>query len=170
MHDELLEVVDESGRVIGLAPRSLVHADRNLLHRVVHVLVVNRAGDLLLQKRSAAKDVAPGRWDTSVGGHLVPGESAQEAACREMKEELGVAGETEFLYTWIHRGMGESEMVHTFICRHQGPFPYDRLEIDQVRFWPLEAIRTRLSGGLFSAQFEEEFSRYLEWLAAPGPG
>jgi len=68
------------------------HGNPALVHRAVHVLVVNAAGELLLQKRSARKDIQPGKWDTSVGGHLEPGESYFAAALREMREELGLSG------------------------------------------------------------------------------
>jgi isopentenyldiphosphate isomerase len=63
--EELFELVDEDGRVIGTAPRSKCHGDPSLAHRSVHVFVHNRRGDLYLQKRSPTKDVQPGKWDTS---------------------------------------------------------------------------------------------------------
>lgn len=88
-HEELLEVVNYKGEVIGILPRSHIHGNPSLVHRVVHVLVFNSKGELLLQKRSLTRDVAPGKWDTSVGGHINPGEDPLEAARREMKEELG---------------------------------------------------------------------------------
>lgn len=99
MDDEILEIVNEEGEVLGLAPRSEIHGNPSLWHRVVHVLVFNRKGELLLQKRSMDKDVAPGRWDTSVGGHVNPGESLVKAAARELMEELGVEAEPEFVYS-----------------------------------------------------------------------
>lgn len=56
---EVFDVVDEADEVTGQATRREVH-ERNLLHRAVHVFVVNRHGELLLQKRSRFKDVAGG--------------------------------------------------------------------------------------------------------------
>jgi len=53
-------------------------------------MVFNKQGDLLLQKRSMSKDIGPGKWDTSVGGHVNPGEDVYSAAVREMDEELGI--------------------------------------------------------------------------------
>jgi isopentenyldiphosphate isomerase len=84
MPEEVIEIVDTEGRTIGLRNRSEVHRDPSLLHKVVHVLIFNDAGQLLLQKRSMKKDVAPGKWDTSVGGHVSPGEDLMFAALREM--------------------------------------------------------------------------------------
>ena len=53
---ELFEIVDENDRVIGTAPRRECHGNPALVHRAAHVLVFNRAGELLLQKRSPHKE------------------------------------------------------------------------------------------------------------------
>ena len=82
--EEQLEIVDYKGEVIGSAPRSEIHGNPSLIHRVVHVLVLNKKGEILLQKRSRNKDVAPGRWDTSVGGHVGIGEDLVSSSKREM--------------------------------------------------------------------------------------
>jgi len=159
---EMLEVVDRDGNVIGLASRSEVHGDPSRIHRVVHVLVFDRKGRLLLQKRSQNKDIAPGKWDTSVGGHVSPGEDIKDAARREMEEELGISdcGLT-FLYSYLFPGVAETELVHTFSCLHSGPFQYNRDEIDTVEFRDLNEIRSTLGSGLFSQHFECEIRTYL---------
>jgi 16S rRNA (adenine1518-N6/adenine1519-N6)-dimethyltransferase len=89
--DECFDVVDENDVAIGRATRERVHAE-GLLHRAVHVFVVNRRSELLLQQRSRLKDRHPGVWDSSVSGHLDAGEDYLDAARREMVEEMGVEG------------------------------------------------------------------------------
>jgi isopentenyl-diphosphate Delta-isomerase len=89
--DELLAVVDENDREIGAQSRRLIH-ERKLLHRAVHVLVYDKDENLLIQKRSAKKDTYPLHWEC-VGGHLGPGEKYQDAAIRELDEELGLPPE-----------------------------------------------------------------------------
>ena len=81
----------EEYRVVGRATRCECHGNPALVHAVARVHVWDRAGRLLLQLRSASKDIQPNKWDTAVGGHLLPGEEAEAAARREMAEELGVA-------------------------------------------------------------------------------
>jgi isopentenyl-diphosphate delta-isomerase type 1 len=164
MDEELIEIVDSGGKVLGVAPRSEVHGNPALMHRVVHVLVFNARGELLLQKRSMAKDVAPGRWDTSVGGHVDPGETLEEAAKRELSEELGVDAEPRFLYSYVHSNDYETEQVHTYYCVHEGPFQFNREEIDHVRFWPMAEIRTimeGMEGAVLSDNFKHEITTYL---------
>ncbi|MCK5249813.1 MAG: NUDIX domain-containing protein, partial [Spirochaetaceae bacterium] len=71
--NEIFDLVDDEDRVIGRAGRDEVHGNPALLHRVVHVLVFDGRGRIFLQKRAEDKDVQPGRWDTSVGGHVDAG-------------------------------------------------------------------------------------------------
>jgi isopentenyldiphosphate isomerase len=145
-----------------------LHGNNQWIHRVVHVLVFDSRDRLLLQKRSLNKQVAPGKWDTSVGGHVDCGESLMAAAQREMKEELGISPEPpRFIYQYIHSNDFESELVSTYICRHDGEISHNPQEIDEVRFWDLEDIETRLGAGIFSDNFEDEFRRYKAWAFGP---
>lgn len=158
---EMIEIVSDRGDVIGIAPRSIVHGNPTLLHRVAHVMVLDKDGRILLQRRAMTKDVAPGRWDTSVGGHVDPGEEDVDAALREMREELGVACEPEFLYSYVHSNRYETELVSTYRCTHEGPFTFNPEEIDEVRFWAVEEIRSALGGEALSDNFKHEFGSYL---------
>jgi isopentenyl-diphosphate delta-isomerase type 1 len=159
---ELLEVVDHDGKVIGLAERSELHRNPSLIHRVVHILIFNKKGELLLQKRSQKKDIAPGKWDTSVGGHVNPGEPDREAAEREMKEELGIGlYNMVFLYTYLFSNRRESELVSTFSFVYEGELRFNQEEIDEVRYWSLKEIRENIGKNIFSNHFEEEICRYL---------
>ena len=160
MAEELFEFVDESGRVIGLAPRSRCHGDPSLAHRSVHVFVFDSRGDLYLQKRSSRKDVQPGKWDASVGGHLAPGESYLAAAARELAEELGVAPPSleslKLLHSYVWRTSIETEHVQTYQFTHEGPFSLHPDEIEEGRFWTREAIRSALGTGAFTPNLEHE--------------
>ncbi len=162
---EILEVVDAHGGVVGAAPRKCVHGNNALLHRVVHVLVCDRDNRLLLQKRSLNKRVAPGRWDTSVGGHVDCGESVETAMYREMEEELGIRpASLSFAYQYIHSNDFESELVFTYTCRYDGKIVFNPEEIDSVKFWEKEEIEDSLGKGILSDNFEDEFRRYQQWL------
>jgi len=166
--EESFEVIDSSGTVIGTAPRSALHGNPSLLHRVVHVLLFNQQGRLLLQKRSASKDTAPGMWDTSVGGHVNIGEDIHAAALREMKEELGIRGtDIRYLYQYRFTDQRESELVSTFCYTYEGTIAFDTREIDEVRYWAVQDIEDLLGSGIFSRHFEEEMSRYLRHINTP---
>jgi isopentenyldiphosphate isomerase len=89
--DEEVALVDEHGRVVGTAPRSVVRRD-NLLHSSTAVLVRDPAGRLYAHRRSDTKDWAPGQWDVAAGGVITAGEEPDDAARRELAEELGITG------------------------------------------------------------------------------
>jgi isopentenyldiphosphate isomerase len=99
--DERLEVLDAAGSPTGvIKPRALVHRDGDW-HRAFHLWVVHPDGCVLLQRRSASKDLAAGKVDVSVGGHVRPGETLPDML-REAEEEIGLTlrpGATEYLET-----------------------------------------------------------------------
>lgn len=166
MIDEYLEVVNEKGEIIGKELRSKIHGNPSLIHRVTHVLVFNRRGELLLQKRSGNKDVAPGKWDTSVGGHVNAGETIEEAVLREMEEELGIRGvKPEFIYSYIHSNPYETELVYTHQCLYEGEIRFNPEEIEEVRFWRLSEIT---DSPLFSQNLLHEVSLYRDFLKKMG--
>ncbi len=144
-HDgEMFDVVDEGDNVIATRPRSEVH-EKNLLHRAVHILVFNRQGELLLQKRSAWKDREPSKWDSSAAGHLEPGESYQAGAIRETDEELGIRPKLTPLGKIRACSNTGQEFVEVFTAGHEGPLVLPPSEIEDALFLPLEEISTWLT-------------------------
>ena len=163
--DELFEIVDETGRAIGTAPRKKCHGDPSLLHQSIHIFVLDRAGRLFLQKRSLKKDSQPGKWDSSVGGHMAPGETPLESARRECAEELGFAPDPLiFAWQYVWRSTFESELIRSYVVTHEGPFNPDPEEISEGRFWTPEEIERELPSGNFTPQFQQEYFRLKEWL------
>jgi isopentenyldiphosphate isomerase len=160
---EILEIVDELGRVVGLEPRARCHADPALAHRAVHVIVRSSRGEIYLQKRALAKVIQPGKWDTSVGGHVLPGEAWERAAGRELREELGLVlrgpggpARLERLHDYVWRSPVETEHVRTFGTAFDGPFHPDPGEIDEGRFWTEDELRAAVGTGVLTPNLEEE--------------
>lgn len=89
--EELVDLYDEAGRVVGRAPRSRVRAE-NLPHAGTGVVVRNSRGEIYVHRRTDTKDVYPGMYDVAAGGVITAGEHLDAAAAREAEEELGVHG------------------------------------------------------------------------------
>ncbi len=164
--EEWFDLVDEKGKIIGKAPRSAVHGDPNLLHPVIHLHIFNKQGHLYLQKRALNKDVQPGKWDTSVGGHVDSGEDVLTALKREAREELGVEVQNyQPLYQYIMRNNYESELVHTFRMTANGPFKINTDEILFGKFWRIAEIEKNLGKDIFTPNFEQEFELLKKFIA-----
>lgn len=86
---EMLEVVSESGEVIGLEERKLIH-EKGLLHKEIHVLFVTSDGGIIFQHREKDKTSWPDALDATAGGHVDPGEDVLGSAIREAREETGL--------------------------------------------------------------------------------
>lgn len=163
--EEQFDIVDDNDKVIGHAPRSACHGNPALIHRAVHVLLFNKKGALLLQKRSPHKDIQPGKWDTSVGGHLDRGESYLAAARREMQEELGLTGlPLTFLYPSRIRNEIESENIQTYLAISGQPAVFNPEEISEVSFWTPDEIDESSGTGVFTPNFEEEWQMFKEFV------
>lgn len=132
--DEWFDVVNDHDEVIGRERRADVHR-RDLLHRAIHIFLWNTRGELLLQKRSALKDVAPNTWDSSAAGHLGTGEDYDPAATREVVEELGVSPTLTRARKFDARAELGWEFVWLYEGKSEGPFQFPESEISELRWW-----------------------------------
>ena len=132
--EEIVQVVDREDREIAIMPRRLMREQR-LIHRASYILVFNAAGELYVQKRTKTKDIYPGYWDVAAGGVVLAGESYEESAKRELKEELGVdGGKLQFLFDQYYEDEGNRVWGRIFTCIHEGPFTLQPEEVEYGRF------------------------------------
>lgn len=123
---ELIDVFDETGAHVGVAPRQQAH-DEGLWHKASHLWVFWRAADgrqkALFQRRSASKRFFPGKLDVAAAGHYTAGESTWDGV-RELEEELGIPAERyDIRLVGTHRfehcddRIKNREFWNVFICQ-----------------------------------------------------
>ncbi|WP_300693386.1 NUDIX domain-containing protein [uncultured Bacteroides sp.] len=160
-NQEIFPLVDEQGNITGAATRGECHNGSKLLHPVVHLHVFNSQGELYLQKRPDWKDIQPGKWDTSVGGHVDLGESVEMALRREVREELGITEFTpESVTHYIFESSRERELVFVHKTTYDGEIcPSD--ELDGGRFWTIAELKENMGKGVFTPNFEGEIGKLI---------
>ena len=152
---EFLDIVNENDEVITKASKDEVY-EKFRPHRIVHVLIFNDKGEMALQLRSKNKHFFPHYWSTAVGGHVQSGETYEQAALREFREELGTTakivpiGKDVFTYRnfsvettgkpFMIGPNGFRKMITTFRTTFNGPFNVNPEEVERVEFFPLAKI------------------------------
>lgn len=86
---EILEVLDSNNKPLLIMPRQQAVQQRLPL-RVVLIVVRNQEGKIYIHKRSNRKSTYGGTWAVSAAGYVQAGESLEEAALRELAEELSI--------------------------------------------------------------------------------
>lgn len=141
--DELVDVVDETDRVVAQATRRQVRAD-NLRHRSVYIFVFNGAGQLFVHQRTQSKDVFPGYWDVAVGGVLSAGEDYDSGARRELREELGIDGvPLRRLFPMRYEDDQNRVSGVVYSCTCDGPLRLQASEIVAGKWMDLDAVLER---------------------------
>lgn len=145
---EYIDVVNDRDKVIGKASYKDIYR-KLLTHRIVHILVFNKKGEMLLQLRAKDRSFCPLHWSTSAGGHVRSGESPKQAAKRELVEELGMKLPLKFSYKDFYVNLepyeiGLKEFLTTFIAKSDGPFKIGS-EVDRIDFFTLSKIQQMIN-------------------------
>jgi isopentenyldiphosphate isomerase len=143
---EPVEIIDDSGAVVGVVPRAAMRRD-NLRHRAVFVAICDSGARLLVHRRSADKDVWPSRWDIAVGGVLAPAESWETGARRELAEEMGIEGAVPLEHLGDGSFTDDDVDVVGRIYRvvYDGPFVFRDGEVVEARLVTAEELVRRLA-------------------------
>lgn len=88
--------VDKNDQPIGFGSRDEARANA-ISYRLSRVILRDENGRILSQQRSENKRHYPGLWTDSASGHVDKGEDYEQAAHREMFEEIGIKTDLVFL-------------------------------------------------------------------------
>ena len=151
MSEDIFDIVNSDDEVVGRAPRSEIHS-RGLLHRSAHVLIFSDGGvpEILLQKRSASKDIHPGKFTAACSGHVDSGEDYGEGVLRELREETGIRLDSPSVLDFVGKISPRPETGMEFVAVYAMRAPRDiRLsfspeEIDGFEWVPVREFEERI--------------------------
>jgi isopentenyl-diphosphate delta-isomerase len=112
-------------------------------HRAVSVLLYDRRGRLLLQRRASGKYHSAGLWTNTCCGHPRPGELVADAAIRRLQDEMGIGCELMPIFRMRYRvrvsgRMIENEITHVFGGCFEGEPAPNPCEVGDWRWAPME--------------------------------
>jgi isopentenyldiphosphate isomerase len=167
--EEMLPFCDNNNVVLGYKPKSEVH-ERGLWHRGAHLWITDGHGNVLQQFRDPGKKILPGVWDIAVAGHVSAGETPEETAVKEAREELDLyvsltdfqpAGgtlENSITITDMHieaAGWQHRVFDYNFVMRRELNLDTLRLEqghVADVRWYALDQLEADLKRPSTAAQ------------------
>ena len=172
---ELVVLLDEEHRPVGVADKATVHTGDTPLHLAFSCYVLDADGRVLLTRRALGKTTWPGVWTNSCCGHPAPGEALEDAVRRRAVQELGLAvtevrpALPEFRYRAVSaEGIVENEFCPVFWARAEGvpdPNPEEVAEYAWVEWADLVAVAGRTPWLLSPWAVEQ-----VPGLDAGGPG
>lgn len=170
MAEDIFDVVNERDEVVSSAPRSFVHS-HNLLHRSAQVLIFcdsDRGRRILLQKRSKFKDRYPLKYTASCSGHIDSGETYEQGAVREMREETGIVCLPSQLREIGKLSPSEATgwefaKVYEYVCPETAKLSFPSCEVESLEWTDIGSFErmTVENPELFTPMFLEVYAFYL---------
>ena len=165
---EAVILVDENDSAIGSASKVSAHYQAGLLHRAFSVLMFDREGRLLLQKRADDKVTFPGVWANSCCSHplssdteseLIDASGVKRAAIRKLHQELGISPDelslddfhfvTKMMYSarmnadWIER-----EIDHILVIQADVDIKINQNEVSEIKWVSKQELHQILAGDI----------------------
>ena len=183
--NDLVVLLDSSGRPTGTARKSTVHTDRTPLHLALSCYVVRADGRVLLTRRSSSKRTFPGVWTNACCGHPRPGEAVDDAVRRHLRDELRIRPDRlrlalpDFTYrAEMANGIVEHEVCPVYVASTSDDPTLDPDEADEMEWVMWDDLRNRASQHPDTLspwsvtqvrRLEDHIGNPLEWVTAPEP-
>ena len=149
MNEELVILVDETDKQIGLMPKLEAH-QKAVLHRAFSVFVFNDKNELMLQQRALDKYHSPGLWTNTCCSHQRNGESNIQAGKRRLFEEMGFVTDLKESISFIYKapfdnGLTEHEYDHVMIGYYNDKPNINKDEVADWKWMALEEVKKDLN-------------------------
>lgn len=162
MKAEMVDIVDDDDNVIGRVTREKMQ-ENSLLHRSANIFVFNSKGEIFVHKRNQNLPLYPGMFDVKAGGVVRAGESYEDCAERELKEEVGIEkAKLEFLFPLRFRSGNNNNNRKVYRCVYDGKIRLQPEEVESGRFMTLDKAKKMMAEGKLSPSAEFVFKELLK--------
>lgn len=165
---EYLDLVDENDNVIGKEDRNIIYEKGLRNFRVINIMIFTSDNKIIVPKRSSNRRIFPNCYDCSVGGHVSSGETYEEAAYRELKEELGIENvKLEEIGYFKPYDIDTSAFSKMYKLVYDDELPnYDKNGIQEIYYLTKEEIRKLIEEDV--TQFKGDYPKFFRWLDENG--
>jgi isopentenyl-diphosphate delta-isomerase len=170
VNEEKVILVDQEDNVIGTMPKIEAHK-KAVLHRAFSVFILNKKGELMLQKRALNKYHSPALWTNTCCSHQREGEGNLQAGKRRLKEEMGFTTPLEELFSFIYKvpfdnGLTEHEFDHVMLGYYDG---LPKINFEEVASWKwtsLENVKKHMKKNpeRYTAWFKIIYERFYNYI------
>lgn len=143
---DLINSLDDDLKTIDSLSSEEIHK-RGLLHRAIHILVINNRDEVFVRRRSLKKKLYPGVWSTSVGAHVLKGQISEECAKVNLKKFLDLNLPLEKIGETRVKDEIENEYIIIFLCKSDLVKKLNPEESDEGKFMNVQEIIDLVSRG-----------------------
>lgn len=154
-----LDVVNEQDEVIGEEDVEEIH-QKDLLHRSVHILLIDKKGQFYLRQRSKNKARYPGFWTTSIGAHVLSGHTYDEAAKMSLKD-MNLGGDLKFLGKVRVHDEYENEISYTYAVYLNGKEHIKSNPEEPGKFFTIDEIKNLSENNKMTPYVMQSIKLYL---------
>ena len=166
--NNLITIVDKNNNVIGTARRQDTQR-KGLWHRIAIVYISNSQNEIYIQKRSPKAESSPSMWDHSAAGHVDADEIPENAAKRELKEELGInSNRLTYISTYkTQRKSGKrifNRYWHLYCLTYDGKINLQEDEVATGKFVNLDWLKKDIKQNprIYTDGLKKSLQVYLE--------
>lgn len=126
-------IVNDNDEIVGSCDKEEAYEKKYML-RSIQIFIYDSKNRIVIQKRSKNKKRFPEYWCAATAGHVESGEGYDEAANRELKEELGITGKLKFITkNKTPVGDGVFAMMSHYALVNDNDFTLQKDEVEEVR-------------------------------------
>jgi isopentenyl-diphosphate delta-isomerase len=170
MAEEMVILVDENDKQVGLMPKMEAH-EKALLHRAFSVFIFNDKKELMLQRRALGKYHSPGLWTNTCCSHQRPGETNIAAGSRRLQEEMGFTTSLTESISFIYKapfdnGLTEHEYDYILLGEYNDVPELNPEEVAEWKWRSLEEIKEDMEQNptIYTAWFKIIFDKFYNHI------
>ncbi|PWH10513.1 isopentenyl-diphosphate delta-isomerase [Bacteroidetes bacterium SCGC AAA795-G10] len=170
MKKEKVVLVDRNDNPMGLMSKLEAH-EKGVLHRAFSVFILNKKGQLMLQRRALDKYHSPGLWTNTCCSHPRESEGNIEAGVRRLKEEMGFTTPLKPMFSFIYKskfdnGLTEHEFDHVLLGYYDKQPFINKIEVSDWKWMSLDKIILEIKNKPedFTVWFKIIFERFYNHL------